>query len=94
MVKCLYGKRYILHLVFFIINYICLATFINNICRLRSFTFLTLFLFLKAHASFVLFHLLMSLLLQPLLPVVAVLVLDRSLSALVFHILLNVFDLG
>jgi uncharacterized membrane protein len=68
--------------------------FNDFICRLHSFIFLTLFLVLKAQASFVLFHLLMSLLLQPLLPVVAVLVLDRSLSALVFHILLNFFDLG
>ena len=94
MVKCLYGKRYILHLVFFIINYICLATFINNICRLSSFLCLVLLPILQAHATVVHLHLVFDLLLLPLLPVTAILVLDGSRSALVSHLLLNLLELS
>ena len=58
-------------------------------CRLRSFLYLVLLLCLQTHALVARLCLTIHLLLQPLVSVVAFRVFDRSLSLLIFHVLLN-----
>jgi hypothetical protein len=68
--------------------------FNDFICRLSSFLYLVLLPILQAHAIVVRLHLVIDFLLLPLLPVTGVLVLDRSRSALIFHVLLNLLELS
>jgi hypothetical protein len=69
-------------------------TIIDFNSSLQSFLFLLLLLCLQAHALVVCITLAIDLLLLPLIPVTAVLVLNRSRSVLIFHVVLNLLELS
>ena len=80
--------------VFTSLNFLHNNNFTDYTCRLRSFHRFLLLLFMQAHATVVGLRLVGHLLLQPLLPVTAVLILDRSLAAFLFHVLLDMIELS